>query len=90
MDNHKLLEDIERELSEGIASIKEISITEEEGTLISYIDVQNKVGEIVWQKISPLLSEKMKEIKKLITDEIAIAHTEGTPTARLTSLYNKF
>lgn len=29
------------------------------------------------------------EFKKLITKELATAHKEGTPTARLTSLYNK-
>lgn len=29
------------------------------------------------------------DVVRLITDEIATAHTEGTPTSRLTSLYNK-
>ena len=33
--------------------------------------------------------EVIEEIKTLITDEIAIAHLEGTPTARLTSLFNR-
>lgn len=28
-------------------------------------------------------------IKQLITEEINICHQEGTPTSRLTSLYNK-
>ncbi len=30
-----------------------------------------------------------ERILKLLTKEINIAHQEGTPTARLTSLYNK-
>lgn len=32
---------------------------------------------------------KEEEILKLIVEEIAQAHTEGSPTARLTSLYNR-
>jgi hypothetical protein len=33
--------------------------------------------------------EAVNIILKLINDEIVIAHLEGTPTSRLTSLYNK-
>ncbi len=33
--------------------------------------------------------EERGRIKKLITDELAIAHKEGAPTSRLTSLYMK-
>ena len=35
------------------------------------------------------VNEERDRIKMLITEEINIAHTEGTPSARLTSLYNK-
>lgn len=31
--------------------------------------------------------EIINEIQKILTDEISIAHTEGTPTSRLTSAY---
>ena len=36
-----------------------------------------------------ILNEERKRIKQLITDEILICRHEGTPTSRLTSLYNK-
>lgn len=39
--------------------------------------------------IKTIREQERERIKKLITDEIAIAHTEGTPTARLTSLFCK-
>lgn len=35
------------------------------------------------------VNEERERIKMLITEEINIAHSEGTPSARLTSLYNK-
>ena len=34
-------------------------------------------------------AQEKERILKLLTKEINIAHQEGTPTARLTSLYNK-
>jgi hypothetical protein len=33
--------------------------------------------------------EEKERIKKLIIEEIVICHKEGTPSSRLTSLYNK-
>ena len=53
-----------------------------------------KEGSLDWMEYERgRLDERRKvigEIKKLITDEISAAHKEGTPTARLTSLYNRF
>lgn len=39
--------------------------------------------------VAALLADEKQKTLQLITNEIATAHTEGTPTARLTSLYNR-
>jgi len=38
--------------------------------------------------MNSLLRQRMSKVKRLITKEIVIAQKEGTPTSRLTSLYN--
>lgn len=56
-------------------------------------DIEKSSIEAITGKVESLLTSatiKAKErFEKLIADEINIAHSEGTPTSRLTSLYNK-
>ena len=35
------------------------------------------------------LEDQVKKIEKLITEEMLVCYKEGTPTSRLTSLFNK-
>jgi ribosomal protein L18E len=42
----------------------------------------------VRRRIAELMEAERERVKELIIEEIAIAHKEGAPTARLTSLYN--
>ena len=42
-----------------------------------------------FEAIKQALREQRIDVKGLILDEIKIAHKEGTPTSRLTSLFNK-
>ena len=45
--------------------------------------------EKIEQFIQDLLDKQKEEIQDLIVDEMTIAHEEGTPTSRLTSLFSK-
>lgn len=59
----------------------------------SIADTCGSADEYIKSFISSLLSSQAhalkEQMKKLITEEIATAHTEGVATSRLTSLYNK-
>lgn len=61
--------------------------------LCNEIDISPAQQAALEQFIENLIKQKEQEMKQmalnLITEEIADAHTEGTPTSRLTSLYNK-
>ena len=50
---------------------------------------KSRVRELAERYTADILQQYEKDIKKLITNEIAQAHREGSPTSRLTSLYNK-
>lgn len=41
------------------------------------------------EKIEQAHQKVLQEVKKLITEEMLVCQQEGTPTSRLTSLYNK-
>lgn len=59
----------------------QLGVVEEVYVLINKQYISN-----ILQKERDSMRQKMM---KMITDEIVICHTEGTPTARLTSLYMK-
>ncbi len=44
---------------------------------------------LCFEAIRQALREQRIDVKLLILDEIGIAHREGVPTSRLTSLFNK-
>ena len=46
-------------------------------------------GQINPVKIKAIREETIEAVKSLITAEILICNQEGTPTSRLTSLWNK-
>ena len=49
----------------------------------------DRITQIKCENCHNVRHQTIKEVKDLITKEIVIAQKEGTPTARLTSLYNK-
>lgn len=51
------IEKIEAALSDGIASIKSDEVTSVGELLIKYIDVQNKIGEVVWRQVAEIVSQ---------------------------------
>lgn len=59
------------------------------GDMKEYPPKPTKVIEFIKKTLAQAVQAERSRVEKLITEEINIAHKEGTPTARLTSLYMK-
>lgn len=52
-------------------------------------EIKTLIRQTIKDERDQAVEEMLKEVEKLIVDEILICHNENTPTSRLTSLINK-
>lgn len=70
-------EQLEFELSEGIASLPKAGTNAEGEMLVKYIDVQNKIGEVLWRE--PTTAGECDCTPTMLYDHGGVCRMDGKP-----------